>query len=200
MSILKKLRNAIFGKPVKTTSTTQRLSPEQLALQQRFLYGGGGLPSLAEGADVLRGSFGFNQDDFNKYMSPYLTGVLGDLETRGVRTMVEDILPSIQDRFIVAGQPGSSRHQEFTSRAMRDTMDMILSNQAQVGLGAHNAAMDFYLRGQGQQGAAGIGLGEMATRNMPQPWVTTNQQPGASPLSQLAGAGLGAYGMYRMFM
>jgi hypothetical protein len=67
----------------------------------------------------------------NQYMSPYQTGVLDVIAKQGARNLQENILPGVSDAFIKAGQFGSSRMGELGARAMRDTQEAILAQQAQ---------------------------------------------------------------------
>lgn len=68
----------------------------------------------------------------NQYMSPYQTGVLDVIAKQGARNLSENILPGVSDAFIKAGQFGSSRMGELGARAMRDTQEAILAQQAQL--------------------------------------------------------------------
>jgi hypothetical protein len=65
-------------------------------------------------------------------MSPYQTGVLDVIAKQGARNLSENILPGVSDAFIKAGQFGSSRMGELGARAMRDTQEAILAQQAQL--------------------------------------------------------------------
>lgn len=65
-----------------------------------------------------------------EYMSPYTTGVVNRIAELGNRNLTESLLPSIQDKFIAAGQVGSRRNAEFGSRAVRDTANEIAGQQA----------------------------------------------------------------------
>ncbi len=66
------------------------------------------------------------------YMSPYQEGVLDVIAKQGARNLSERILPGVSDAFIRAGQFGSGRMGEFGSRAVRDTQEAILNQQAQA--------------------------------------------------------------------
>jgi hypothetical protein len=66
------------------------------------------------------------------YMSPYQTGVMDAIAKQGARNLSENLLPGVSDSFIKAGQFGSSRMGEFGSRALRDTQEAILNQQAQL--------------------------------------------------------------------
>jgi len=67
-----------------------------------------------------------------QYMSPYQQGVLDVIAKQGSRNLSENLLPQVSDAFIKAGQFGSSRMGEFGSRALRDTQEAILNQQAQA--------------------------------------------------------------------
>jgi hypothetical protein len=88
-----------------------------------------------------------------QYMSPYQTGVLDVIARQGARNLSENILPSVSDSFIKAGQFGSSRMGEFGSRAVRDTQEAVLDRQAQLanqGYGQAMSAAQADLARQGQ--------------------------------------------------
>lgn len=67
-----------------------------------------------------------------QYMSPYQQGVLDVIAKQGARNLSENLLPQVSDAFIKAGQFGSNRMGEFGSRAVRDTQEAILNQQAQA--------------------------------------------------------------------
>jgi hypothetical protein len=54
------------------------------------------------------------------------------LAKQGARNLSENLLPAVSDQFIRAGQFGGSRMGEFGSRALRDTQESILNQQAQM--------------------------------------------------------------------
>jgi len=70
--------------------------------------------------------------DIDKYMSPYQTGVMDVIAKQGARNLSENLLPAVSDQFIRAGQFGGNRMGEFGSRALRDTQESILNQQAQL--------------------------------------------------------------------
>lgn len=67
-----------------------------------------------------------------QYMSPYQQGVLDVIAKQGARNLSENLLPQVSDAFVKAGQFGSNRMGEFGSRAVRDTQEAILNQQAQA--------------------------------------------------------------------
>lgn len=101
---------------------------------------------------------GFNQGQFNQYMNPFTSGVNDVIATLGARNLSENILPAVNDTFTGAGQFGGTRNAEFTNRALRDTQQAILQQQAQNMNQGFNQSMQNYLAGQGQGLAAGQAL------------------------------------------
>ena len=88
-----------------------------------------------------------------QYMSPYQQGVLDVIARQGARNLKENLLPQVSDAFVRAGQFGSSRMGEFGSRAVRDTQEAILKEQAQAaqqGYAQSLAAAQADLARQGQ--------------------------------------------------
>ena len=68
----------------------------------------------------------------DQYMSPYQTGVMDVIAKQGARNLSENLLPGVSDAFIKAGQFGGTRMGEFGSRALRDTQEAVLNQQAQL--------------------------------------------------------------------
>ena len=66
------------------------------------------------------------------YLSPYTSAVTDQIAKLGARNLQENLLPGVSDQFIKAGQFGSSRMGEFGGRALRDTQEAILNQQAQA--------------------------------------------------------------------
>lgn len=65
-----------------------------------------------------------------QYMNPYQDAVVNRIGELGARTLREQILPEISDRFIKSGQFGGSRQAEMIGRGIRDTMEGISAQQA----------------------------------------------------------------------
>lgn len=93
------------------------------------------------------------------YMNPYTQNVMDVIAKQGARNLSENLLPSVSDAFIRAGQFGGTRMGEFGSRALRDTQEAILNQQAQAaqqGYGqALNAAQTDLARQAGLAGTVG---------------------------------------------
>lgn len=76
-----------------------------------------------------------------QYMSPYQQGVMDVIAKQGARNLTENLLPGVSDAFIKAGQFGSSRMGEMGSRALRDTQEAILNQQAQAAQAGYGQAL-----------------------------------------------------------
>ena len=70
--------------------------------------------------------------NIGSYMSPYTQAVTDQIAKLGARNLQENLLPGVSDQFIKAGQFGSSRMGEFGGRALRDTQEAVLNQQAQA--------------------------------------------------------------------
>ncbi len=66
------------------------------------------------------------------YMNPYNQAVTDQIARLGARNLSETLLPAVSDQFIRAGSFGGSRMGEFGGRALRDTQESILNQQAQA--------------------------------------------------------------------
>lgn len=66
------------------------------------------------------------------YLNPFTEAVTSQIAKLGARNLQENLLPAISDQFIRAGQFGGSKMGEFGARALRDTQESILNQQAQA--------------------------------------------------------------------
>ena len=104
-----------------------------------------------------------------QYMNPYQDAVVNRIGEMGARTLREQILPEISDRFIKSGQFGGSRQAEMIGRGIRDTMEGITAKQAEAlstgYTGALGAAQTDLSRIGNLAGTAGtLGAGDIASR------------------------------------
>jgi len=88
--------------------------------------------ALSAASPYLQAAAGTAAGGISDYMSPYQTGVMDVLAKQGTRNLTENLLPGVSDAFIKAGQFGSGRMGEFGSRALRDTQEAVLNQQAQL--------------------------------------------------------------------
>ncbi len=92
----------------------------------------GGTQNLANTSSVA---------NIQQYMNPYQQNVMDVIARQGARNLNEILLPGISDQFIGAGQFGSSRMGEFGNRALRDTQESILNQQAQLAQQGYGQAL-----------------------------------------------------------
>ena len=77
----------------------------------------------------------------SQYDSPYQQGVMDVIAKQGARNLSENLLPAVSDQFIKAGQFGGTRMGEFGSRALRDTQEAVLNQQAQAAQQGYGQAL-----------------------------------------------------------
>lgn len=120
-------------------------------------------PAINSGISMVSqaGAPGLNQGIFNTYTSPHLTGVVNRIAELGGRNLSENLLPSVNDTFIGAGQFGSGRHADFTGRAVRDANESILGQQAQALQAGFETSLDAYNAAQNRGVLAGEKLGAL---------------------------------------
>ncbi len=77
----------------------------------------------------------------SNYYNPYQQEVMAQLAQQGARNLQENLLPAVSDAFIRAGQFGSSRMGDFGQRALRDTQEAVLAQQAELANTGYAQAM-----------------------------------------------------------
>ena len=100
--------------------------------------------------------------DIDQYMNPYQTNVLDAIAQQGERNLTENLLPGVSDSFIKAGQFGSRNMGEFGSRALRDTQESILKQQAPVLQQGYAQAMQASAADKSRQGSLAGTAGSVA--------------------------------------
>lgn len=68
----------------------------------------------------------------NQYMNPYQQQVIDRIGTLGARTLQEQVLPTVRDKFISGGTYGGSRNAEIFGNKVRDAMEGISAAQSQA--------------------------------------------------------------------
>ena len=122
------------------------------------------------------------------YMNPYNQAVTSQIANLGARNLQENLLPGVSDAFIRSGTFGGTRMGEFGQRALRDTQESVLNQQAQAlqqGYGQAISAAQAEAQKQLQVGqAAGTltGQQQQALLQAGQQYGTTGAQDIASQL------------------
>lgn len=91
-----------------------------------------GQHASAAAQPYLSGASGTAAQGVANYSSPYQQQVMDVIAKQGARNLSENLLPAVSDQFIRAGQFGGTRMGEFGSRALRDTQESVLGQQAQL--------------------------------------------------------------------
>lgn len=105
---------------------------------------------------------GFDQGTFNSFQNPYVSGVVDRIGQLAGRNLSENLLPAVNDSFIRSGQFGSSRNQDFTLRALRDTNESALAQQNQALAQGFDTSMENYNKFADRQLNAGQQLGALS--------------------------------------
>jgi len=145
-----------------------RVAPLNQDQQASFDVTRGGIggydPYAAQAGSYIQSAAGpFNQSEFESYLSPYTEGVVNRIGDLGARNLSEKLLPQVNTTFTGAGQFGSSRHADFTGRALRDTQESVLGQQQGALENAYNSAMKNYQDAQGRRLTAGTDYANLGT-------------------------------------
>lgn len=100
--------------------------------------------------------------DIGSYMNPYQQQVMDVMAKQGARNLSENLLPGVSDAFVKAGQFGSGRMGEFGSRAVRDTQEAVLNQQAQLANQGYNTALGAAQTDQARQAQLASTAGQQA--------------------------------------
>lgn len=172
-----------------TTPTQANVWGQMLAPDQQWINSVRGSQQAATAAQpyfqqaggLYQASSQYDPTQLQKFMNPY-TQQAADVVTKdATRNLMENILPNVNSTFTGAGQFGSTRNQEFESRAVRDTQEAIAKALATANYGAVAPAQQAYQNWAtlGQQGAQGLG------------GLGTQQLNYATTLANLANTGSG---------
>lgn len=122
----------VAGATPQQTQAWEQVSQNQGAWQPAFEQAQTGTQALAGKTSV---------QDVQQYMNPYQQNVLDVIAKQGARNLQENLLPGVSDAFVRAGQFGGTRMGEFGSRALRDTQEAILNQQAQAAQQGYTQAL-----------------------------------------------------------
>ena len=142
--------------------------------------------------------------DVGAYMNPYNAAVTNRIGELGARTLREQLLPEISDRFVRSGQFGGSRQSEMIGRGLRDIYESTLAEQAkalQSGYGGALTAAQEDLRRQeqlattaGNLGTAGVTSGLDVAKALAE-LGTTAQTAGLAGAKAVTDVGAAQQGM-----
>jgi len=145
---------------LRTAAEREALGYAQPYVQQAVNYNG-----LAAASPYLGAASRTFPGAAQEYMSPYTSLVTDRIAELGARNLQERLLPSISDDFIRAGQYGSTAQRDTIGRALRDTQEAVLGEQARSLESGYRTAGELFssdaARMAGLAGTAGnLGLGQ----------------------------------------
>lgn len=161
---------------VATTSPLQQQAYNQVQSQQGAWQPG--MTAAQTGTQGLAGATSVG--NINAYMNPYTQNVTDQIAKLGARNLTENLLPGVSDSFIKAGSFGGTRMGEFGSRALRDTQESILGQQAGALQSGYTQALGASQSDLARQQSA---LGQLADMSKSQ------QQMGITDSAALEGVG-----------
>lgn len=151
-------------------------SPDLQAAYGRGRNTGRFEPGYADAARYFRpGQDEFNMGRANEYMNPYVHHVYDRIAEEGNRNFNENILPSLEARFVNLGTFGGSRHRDLAQRAARDTQKEILSNQRLSMHQGYQQAGENFNRDRLRQLEAGQRLGALQGQRQASAALETGQ-------------------------
>jgi hypothetical protein len=89
-------------------------------------------------------------ENYQAYMNPYQQAIIQQLAEEGARNFNENVMPSLDARFLKLGQFGSTKHANLGLRAARDFQKELLSRQQQALHSGYEKASDIYNAHQGR--------------------------------------------------
>lgn len=96
------------------------------------------------------------------YMNPFTEHVASRLVDLSNRNLFENVLPNVNDNFVKSGMFGSSRHGDFTNRAVRDQGESLLGALSNAYSSAYNQGASQFSADASRQLEAGNLAGTFA--------------------------------------
>lgn len=112
------------------------------------------------------------------YMNPYQQNVMDVIATQGARNLSENLMPAVSDAFIKSGQFGSSQMGTMGQRALRDTQEAILNQQAQAAQTGYTQALGAAQSDLARQAQLGQTIGSLSAQDI-QTQLAAQQQAAA---------------------
>lgn len=135
---------------------------EQQAFNQISQMQGAWQPGLGQAGALTQAAAQGVPGMVGDYMSPYIQNVSDRLGALAARNLSENLLPAISDTFVGAGQMQGTRQGEFTSRALRDTQESLLGQQAQLLNTGYSGALSAAQADQARRLQAGAQMSDLA--------------------------------------
>ena len=153
-----------------TTAQSNYLQPnlagQDLSAGQNYYNQASGMNVPSAANPYLNAASQTATQNIGQYMNPYQSNAMDALATAGTRNLTENLLPAVSDSFVKAGQFGGNRMGEFASRALRDTQNSILTQQAQMANTGYNNALTASQADLSRQAQLGQTAGSLANSQM----------------------------------
>lgn len=100
------------------------------------------------------------------YMNPFVNNVVNNVSTIAARNLRENLLPEVNRTFVGGGTFGGSRSAEFTNRAVRDTQEAALRQQADLLNQGYNQAANIFGQDASRALQAGNVMGNLGVSDL----------------------------------
>lgn len=149
------------GLTAATDLATSAGGANPLGTAQPYLAQAGALNAPAAAQPYVDAASGSFPDAAASYLSPFVNDAASRTAELTTRNLLEKTLPAVQDQFIGAGQAGSTRGAEFTSRAVRDAQNEISGNIGALVNQAYSTAGNLYQTDAARQAALAGTVGNL---------------------------------------
>ncbi len=164
------------------TQAYQNIQANQGAWQPALTQASEGIQGLTTAPGAYQAAQPYMQNasqtataNIDAYMNPYTSNVTDAIARLGSRNLTENLLPGVSDAFIKAGQFGSGRMGEFGSRALRDTQESVLNQQATALQSGYGQALGASQADLARQMALGQQAGAMTQADLQQKQAALTQ-------------------------
>lgn len=119
---------------------------------------GAGSPLYGQASELFSGSGQFDPNELQKYLNPYMGGVVGEIGRLGQEQFQNQVLPGLTGAFSGLGQHGSARQAMMMSDAAARNQREVLGQQSNALNTGYTNAMGDYLNWARQQQSSAQGL------------------------------------------
>jgi hypothetical protein len=129
---------------------------------------GAGQPQYNQAQSLYNTSAQFNPNQVQQYLSPYLGGVVNEINRLGQQQFSEQVAPSIANSYTSLGQFGSARQGAMLADASARSQREIMGQQSQALHQGYNAAMGSYADWANRQQGAAAGITSLGSQQAAQ--------------------------------
>lgn len=119
-------------------------------------------PGLAQAQQYLGQGAGVDQADINKFMNPYTTNVVNEMERLAQQNMQRNVLPSLKGSAVGLGDLGSRRYATALGQSAEDIQRNLTGQQYGALSAGYKQALDAALAEAGLQQKAAATEGDLA--------------------------------------